>query len=268
MMMIKSTFNIAIILTRPVILIFLSLTCYSQDTLLLTHDRAIGIALDESYTVKSYKKEREAMEYQFDFHKAQFKPRLDFNIFAPDWGESVKRVERPDTLPVYNSIGSMRFGSNLKFTYVLPTGGNFALKSNLYHENIQNVIAQESYQTLNRNQVFSNVSLSFNQPFLTKNELQENLNEAEFRYEKATAQFTRKQMDIVYNVTKGFYRVYQASRQVEIAREKLANSRKTYKIAKLKLNTGRIPENEVLIAEVEMEKNRAQLSKLKKEIRQ
>ena len=262
-MIIKRAFTIAIILVILVILLCLALKSYSQDTLTLTHERAIGIALDESYTVKSYKKERKAMEHQFDFYKAQFKPSLDFNIFAPDWEESVQRVERPDTLPVYNSIGSMRFGSNLEFTYVLPTGGNFALTSNIYQENIQNVIAQENYQTLTRNQAFSNVSLSFNQPFFTKNELQENLNEAEYRYKQASARFTRKQMDIVYSVTKGFYRVYQASRQVEIAREQLKNSRKAYEIAKLKLNTGRIPENEVLIAEVEMEKNRANLSKLK-----
>ena len=258
----KGIFNLMIHLTILAILIIMPTVGSSQDTLLLTHEQAIRIALDESFTIKSYKKEREAMEYQFDFHKAQFKPRLDFNIFAPDWGESVKRVDRPDTLPVYNSIGSMRFGSNLEFTYVLPTGGNFALTSNIYHENIQNVIAQKNYQTLTRNQAFSNVSLSFNQPFFTKNELQENLNEAEYRYKQASARFTRKQMDIVYSVTKGFYRVYQASRQVEIAREQLKNSRKAYEIAKLKLNTGRIPENEVLIAEVEMEKNRANLSKL------
>ncbi len=259
----KGGFKAGIILISMIIGVCKAFTGHSQDTLQLTHRRAVDIALDESYTVKSYKKERKAMEHQFDFYKAQFKPRLDFNIFAPDWEESVKRVDRPDTLPVYNSFGSMQFGSNLKFTYVLPTGGNFELKSNIYHENIQHVIAQENYQTLNRNQAFSNVSLSFNQPFFTKNELQENLNEAEYRYKQASAQFTRKQMDIVYRVTKGFYRVYQASRQVEIAREQLTNSREAYEIAKLKLNTGRIPENEVLIAEVEMEKNRAHLSKLK-----
>ena len=248
------------------ILICLSSVFYGQDTLTLTHEKAISIALNESYTVKSYKKDRKAMERQFDYYKAQFKPRLDFNVFAPDWNESVNRVERPDTLPVYNSIGSMRLGSNLKFTYVIPTGGHLSLTSEIYHENIQNVIAENNYQTLERNQAFSQVSLSFNQPIFTKNELKENLNEAEYQYEKATARFTRKQMDIMYNVSLSFYKLYQASRKVEIAKEQLANSKEAYKIAKLKLSTGRIPEAEVLIAEVEKEKNRGELSRLKNEL--
>jgi outer membrane protein TolC len=46
---------------------------------------------------------------------------------------------------------------------------------------------------------------------------------------------------------------------VEIAREKLKNSEEAYRVAKLKNETGRIPEGDVLIAEVEMSRNRAAL---------
>ncbi|MFX0133234.1 MAG: TolC family protein, partial [Candidatus Hodarchaeota archaeon] len=53
---------------------------------------------------------------------------------------------------------------------------------------------------------------------------------------------------------------YKATREVEIAHEKLKNSEESYLIAKLKAETCRIPEGDVLITEVEMAQNKANLS--------
>ena len=66
-------------------------------------------------------------------------------------------------------------------------------------------------------------------------------------------------MDIIYSVTEGFYRLYYATREVEIARERLVNSEEAYRIAQLKNEAGRIPEGDLLIAELEMSRNRAAL---------
>jgi len=66
-------------------------------------------------------------------------------------------------------------------------------------------------------------------------------------------------MDIIYSVSQGFYFLYRATRELEIAQEKLNNSEEAYRVAKLKNESGRIPEGDVLIAEVEVGQNRAAL---------
>ena len=239
--------------------LFVITSVTAQQVRTLTYEDAIEIALNRSYTVKSYEANLQAMEYSFDYYKAMFKPRIDFSMFAPSLDERVSPIQRPDGLPVYNSTGMMRIGSNLRFTYMLPTGGNFALSSQLYRENLKTVLALQNYTELQTDQAYSSLSLSFDQPIFTTNTLQENLEEARYWYERSSSLFTRGQMDIIYNVTEGFYALFRATREVEIARDKLNNSEEAHRIAKLKYESGRIPEGDVLIAEVEMSQNRASL---------
>lgn len=231
----------------------------AQQARVLTYEDAINIALTRSFTIKSYQARKEARQYNYQYYKALFKPRVDFNMFAPSLNENVSPIERADGLPVYNSTGIMRAGGDLQFTYMLPTGGNFSLNSQLYREDWKTVLALSDYRTLKSKQANSSLSLNFSQPILTANTKKENLSQAEYWYEKSSSEFTRGQMDIIYVVTRGFYTFYRATREVEITREKLTNSEEAYRIAKLKGETGKIPEGDVLIAEIEVSRNKASL---------
>lgn len=233
---------------------------YCQDIKILTYDEAINIALSESYTIKSYMDNQRSAQYSYFYYKAMFKPRLDLNLFMPSWNEQVAAVYQADGLPIFNSSGSIQSGGDLQFTYVLPTGGNFALHSTLYRENLSTTLANQNYEKLSTNQAYSKLGISFDQPIFTKNTLRENLKEAEYQYNISTSSFTRQQMNIVYTVTQGFYGLYKATRVVEISLDKFKNSEDAYRIAKLKAETGRIPEGDLLIAEVAVAQNKAQLS--------
>jgi len=256
----KRLFFTPLIIFSFILQVVLNNTLLGQEVRVLTYDEAIAIALKESYTVKSYREQMVATEHYFNYYKAMFKPKLDFNIDTPSWNENVIDVQRANDLPVYNSYGKMRFGSDLKFTYILPTGGNFALKSQLYREDLKTVLALKNYEQLKNRQAYSSLSLSFNQPIFTRNTLQENLEMAKYSYEKSSSEFTRGQIDIIYRVTESFYALYRATREVEIAQEKLKNSEDAYRIAKLKGESGRIPKGDVLIAEIEVSRNMANLS--------
>ncbi|MDR1344725.1 MAG: TolC family protein [Tannerellaceae bacterium] len=227
--------------------ILASLSGHAQQT--MTIERAISIALNESYTVRSNDEARNAMRYEYLYYKAQFKPRLDLNLYAPSWDEQVSEVPRSNDLPVYNSTSSIRFGGDLRFTYVLPTGGNLALAGNLYHENLRATFEQD-YSTLKRRQAYSQFGLIFDQPVFTKNRLRENLRVAQYQYERSELFFTRTQMDIVYNVTKGFYEVYKAAYEKQINGELLLNAQEALRIARLKFETGNIPEGDLLVTEI------------------
>jgi outer membrane protein TolC len=226
---------------------------------LISYDEAIRIALGESYTVKYYKEEMDATRFSYLYTKAEFKPLLNFNLFTPSWSEELTAISQVDGLPVYNSTGSLQAGGNLSFTYVLPTGGNFAFSSRMYWENYRTALFERDNEELERNQAYSRFALSFNQPIFTANKLKENMTAAELGFRKSTYFFTRVQMDIVYNVTDGFYQVYKLAYEDKINKDRLANSREAYRITKLKQEMGDLPEGEMLIAEITVAQDEARV---------
>jgi len=236
----------------PVLVFWVFFICISkaQDTRKITFDEAISIALGESYTVHYYKEDMEATRYSYLFTKARFKPYLDFDLFAPSWEEDVREIYQSGGLPVYNSTGSLKTGGNMSFKYILPTGGNFDFSSRLYFENYRTALSLQNNEMLYRNHIYSRFMLSFNQPIFTANKLKEDMKVAELSYQRSVCYYTRAQMDIVYNVTSAFYRVYRTAFEHSINQERLLNSKEAYRIAKLKLETGNLPEGELLTAEI------------------
>lgn len=255
----KKEWKYRLMIFLPVCYLLLFSSVDARQAQVLTCEDAINIALNRSFTIKSYQARKEARLHSYQYYKALFKPRIDFNMFAPSLNENVSPIERADGLPVYNSTGIMRAGGDLRFTYMLPTGGNFSLFSRLYREDWKTVLAMSDYKTLRSKQANSSLSVNFSQPILTANKKKEDLSRAEYWYEKSSSEFSRGQMDIIYDVTRGFYAFYRATREVEIAREKLTNSEEAYRIAQLKGETGKIPEGDVLIAEIEVSRNKASL---------
>ncbi len=229
-----------------------------QDTIILSCEDAIRIALGQSYTIKSHELRKQEMHHYYQYNRAMFKPRLDMNLNIPLWNEFVNRIEQPDGLPVYNTYSSMEIGGDMSFKYILPTGGNVALSTNLFRNDLSTLVTSSNTKIYTE-QFYSRFWVSFNQPVFTRNKLRENLNEAEYKYEQAEHFFTRAQMDIVYEVTQGFYGLYQAAMEQEIAREKLENSEESYRVAVLKSESGRIPRADVLSAEVSVSRDRASL---------
>ncbi|MDD2965068.1 MAG: TolC family protein [Bacteroidales bacterium] len=230
-----------------------------QQVRKINYRQAIAIALGGSYPTRYYNEEKEAMRFSYLYNKAQFKPRLDLNLFAPSWDEGVNAVYSADTLPVYNSTSSLRAGGNLGFTVMLPTGGNFSLSSNMYWEKFMLASGGSFSDGLRSIQAYSRFSLSFSQPVFTANALRENLRAAQLEYDKSVCYFNRVQMDIIYNVTNAFYQVYKASFELQINSERLANSKEALRVTRLKQEAGDLPEGEILIAEISVAQDEARL---------
>ena len=231
----------------------------AQEKTVLTIGQAIDIALHGSYTVRSNDENRKAAQFNYLYFQAQFKPRLDWYLDIPSWNERVSEIPQANALPVYNSTSSIKFRSDLRFTYMLPTGGNLALTGNMYHDNISTFF-QQDLSTQKRKLAYSQFGIAFNQPVFTKNLLRENLVRAEYQYKRTELYFTRTQMDIIYNVARGFYEVYRAEYEKQINEERLTNSQEALRIAKLKFETGNISEGDLLITEIEAARNDVFLS--------
>jgi len=228
--------------------------------IILTYDDAINMALSMSYTIKEYENDRLRSRLSYNYYKAMFKPRLDFDLFTPEWKEGVQPIYQPDGLPVYNSTGMLRYGGNLQFTYVLPTGGNMALSSYMYHANEHTTLASDSETRLSNTLFYSRFALSFIQPVFTTNQPKQNLKEAKLMFERTTHAFTRGQMDIIYNVSEGFYSLYRVIRTLEITKEKLKNSIETFRVSKLMAESGRLPEGDLMTAEIAVAQDQINVS--------
>ena len=221
----------------------------------ISYDEAIRIALGESFIVKYYKEDMEATRFSYLFTKANFKPYLNLDVFAPSWNEGLSTIYQADGLPVYNSTGSLQAGGNLNFRYVLPTGGYFAFTSRMYWENYRTTLSELDNRVMKRDQVYSRFALSFDQPVFTANTLKENMKAAELQFLVSTCYFTRTQMDIVYSVTGMFYQVYRLAYEHRINMERLKNSQEALRISKLKQETGNLAEGNLLIAEINAAQN-------------
>ena len=237
------------------VLQFVYTTVVSSQVRTISYDEAIRIALGESFTAQYYREEMESTRYSYLFTKSNFKPLLNFDVFAPSWVEGLSTIYQADGLPVYNSTSALQAGGNLNFRYVLPTGGNFAFSSRMFWENYRTTLSEMENRVMKRDQVYSRFALSFDQPVFTANVLKENMKEAELRYRWSTCYFTRTQMDIIYNVTTSFYQVYRLDFEHRIYQERLRNSHEALRISKLKQETGNLAEGDVLIAEVNAAQN-------------
>jgi outer membrane protein len=238
----------------------LSSMAAAQQPLVLSLEDAIDIALNQSYTVQSHRESRATSRHYFNYYQNRFKPRLDYTVSAPTWRERVTPIPQANGLPVYNSTGLMQVVSDLRFTYTLPTGGDFTLSSQFYREKLKTVLALQDYRKIHSDKAQSSLQLSFSQPIFTRNELQEGLEDARLKLEKIDHSYTRGQYEIIYQVTQSFYGFHRISRVVDIDQVELDNSAEAYRIARLRGEAGRIPEGDVLNAEVEFEAARADLS--------
>ena len=234
-----------------VFLVSLFCTPYASAERLLSLQNAVDIALDEGYEMKSLQLNLiEAEENRFAA-KYRFRTNADLSLDSPSWMEDMREVPVPNGLPVYNSLGTMRYRSQLNITQPLPTDGWLRLRSQVYQSKETNYFA-DTDNTIKRKDFLSSVRIWFNQPLFTYNRLKTGLNRAELNYERSTLVLSRSQLDIVYNVSNSFYLLYNSTRGYEISIETFEQQEKQYETALLKYEAGLIPEVEALQLEVNL----------------
>jgi outer membrane protein TolC len=224
----------------------------------LTLDKAIHIALKESYSAKRLNLDLIRAEQRQVAAKGRFKTNADLRVNAPNWREMVSEIPVPGDLPVFNTTGSVRYQGILDINQPLPTDGVFTLRSMAYHRNVSTYLARFD-QEERRSEMYTSVSLQFQQPLFTYNRLKTGYKIANLNYEQTFHRYKRNQMDIVYQVTQSFFALYRATRQKEIASENVLQQQDLYDLAQKKYNAGLIPEVQALEMEVDLAETKNQL---------
>ena len=218
---------------------------------LLSLEEAIDIALEQGYDMKTLRLQVIEAEENRLAAKYRFRTNADISLNTPNWSENVREVQVPNGLPVYNSLGTMRYQGQLNINQPLPTDGTITLRSQLYQSKESNYFT-ETDETLKRKDFVSSLSLRLSQPLFTYNRLKTGLQRAELNYERTSLNLNRTELNVIYNVSNSFYTLYRLTRSYEIANETMEQQKKTYDLAKLKFEAGLIPEVDALRTEVDL----------------
>ncbi len=217
----------------------------------LTLKDAIDIALEESYDMKSLRLSMVQAEQGLIAAKNSFRTNVRMSFDTPNWSETVSAVRVPNALPVYNSYGSLTYRGGLTVTQPLPTNGSLSLSSRLTRTKETTYLATDDSK-LKRSDFLSSMTLRLTQPLFTINQIQLDLRTAELNFENASRSRTRRQLDIIYNVTESFFNLYRDSRSQEMAKDDVDQQTKTTDVAKKKFEAGLIAEVQYLQMEVDL----------------
>lgn len=106
---------------------------------------------------------------------------------------------------------------------------------------------------------YNNLYLNLNQPLFTYNRLKMDLKELELSYENANISYAMQRLNLERNVTQFFYNVFMAQKNLNIAREELENTQKSYDIIINKVQAGLAAREEQYQAELNLATSKSSL---------
>ena len=233
-------------------------------TLRILQIDAISIALDESYGIQRAEYSLEQSEKNLESFRAGLFSRLDLEFDLPNFINSLSSQFNPLTgKEEFYEIGSTRIEGRLSLNQpIIFTNGNIRVTGTIFGRN------QFGPDIAEGRDYFSNLQIALNQPLFIFNSQAADLERAEINLEKAQRNYTQSELDVIYNVTVGFYALYRAKENVSIAKEKVVQNEESYETAASKLRAGLIAEVEAMQLEVDLASSRNALLDSEREYRE
>lgn len=236
----------------------LSSLLFSQK--ILTLDESISTALGESYSNQSANLNLTSSQKNLEATQLGLRTSVDLEFDLPRYNRSLSSIFDPESSSEkFYDIGSTILESRITFNQpIIFTNGTFSV--------VGSVFGRDQFSGSNpvTRDYYGNVQLRLRQPLFTFNSLSANLERAEINLEKAKRNYTRAQADIIYNVTDGFYNLYQLKRSMEITQERVNQTDTAYNSALNKFKAGLISEVEALQLEVDLISSKNELLNTKR----
>jgi outer membrane protein TolC len=167
------------------------------------------------------------------------------NFTLPQYTETIR--EREDSTGIYFlPLKTLRGTGDLYFSQPLPTDGRIFISTGLLSIN--------DYNSDRRLTTF-NTRIGLSQPlnsFWGYNNIRGELKRARLNYERSNKAYKRAELDMIYEVSSGFYTLLQRQKEAEIAQMNLDRQTEAYEISKNKFDAGLIREVESLQMEVDL----------------
>lgn len=222
---------------------------------ILTLKDAISIALKESYGIKSAEYSLQSSRKSLEAVKLGLRTSINMQFDLPKYSRTLSSQFNPNTgSEEFFEVGYTTLQGQLFFTQPIAlTNGTFSLVGSMWKRN------QFSAQAEIPIDYYSNLSLRLQQPLFTFNSLSAEITRSEINLESAQRNYTKAEKDVIYNVTVGFYKFYQAKKNVEINREREKQNETQYNTALNKFKAGLVAEVEALQLEVDLATSKNEL---------
>ncbi len=231
---------------------------YASDTLSFSLDEAVKLALEHSPSIRQAKYDSIRTAENWTSTRGERYPQIYLNQWVPDWRESINEqllldpnspADSVKYIPTRVPSGDLRWQGQLNVDQKLPWGANLSATSQLYK--------REWYWTeFDEKQYYKEYSwmnrISFEQPIFSGNPVGREQKIGNIDYNMGQINYELQRRNIIYEVTNLFYNLVQAEGALEISRQDLESGRESEELAKRKLNSGLIPEVELLQIQVEL----------------
>jgi outer membrane protein TolC len=232
------------------LLLFIIPAIHAQE--ILTLNKAISVAETGSPDLKRSMLNLEQFQKNLEAQRAALKSRFSLDVSPVGFSRNRRFDNR-----VSQWYTNENFQTNALFRVeqpILLTDGTLSLTNEFgWQSNFSDATDSES-------QVFyNNLYLNFNQPIFTYNRQKLELKELELSFENANISYAIQRLNLERNVTEFFYNVYMAQMNLNIAKEELANTQKSYEIIKNKVEAGLAAREELYQAELNLATSKSTL---------
>lgn len=231
----------------------------------LTLEQSISLSLQQGYAAKNASTQYLASKKNYEAELRRLRSSVTLSVDLPNYSQSLSSQFNPLTqLYEYYQLKTTQVQSSLSINQpVVFTGGTLSIQQILLGRDQMNGLSSGSSP---ERDYFSNSMIQYRQPIFAPNEYRMTEERNTVSLDITRADFTRNQLDIVYNVTAGFYNVYQLARRVDIARTQVTQNEESYATAKNKFDAGLIPEVDALQTEVDLVSSKNDLLNAEREL--
>ncbi|MDR2938581.1 MAG: TolC family protein [Prevotellaceae bacterium] len=225
-------------------LIFILLLCagnsFAQDTIRLTLQDAIHLAVEKSIDAKIAKNQLLAAYWQYRSYRRELLPQLTFSGTLPEYSRSLNMYQNEDGSYKYINSDYNRFNGGLSLTQNIPWTGA-TLSASTSYERLQqyNNSAPLQHKT-------TPVAISLEQPILGFNNFKWLLKTEPLRYSAAQKQAVVDQEEVALTVIGHYFGLLSEEINLEITRQNMSNAQRLYTIAEARHRMGLVPNVELM----------------------
>ncbi len=221
----------------------------------LTLPQSIILALKQGFSSSAVVAKYIAARRNAESSRRRQWTSVSLSLTAPNYSDALTRQFNPLTGTYdYYQLERTDMQSNLVITQPLMfTGGTLTFNQLLLGSRQTTGLGGSTSRI---DDYFSDFNVQLQQPFLTPNLYAMNAKRAEIALAQAETDFLRDQLDLEYQVTDGFFSLYQLVQRLEIVSEQVRQNEESYQTAEHKFTGGLIPEVEVLQSEVDLAASR------------
>lgn len=232
------------------ILLFSAATVNAQE--ILTLDKAFQIAEISSPDLQRSLLNLERSQKNLEAQRAALKSRFSLDVSPVGFSRNRRFDNR-----VSQWYTNENFETNAMFRVqqpILITDGTISLTNQFGWQSSYSDVSDIESQVF-----FNNLYLTYNQPLFTYNSQKLELKELELSYENANLSYVMQRLNMERSVTQYFYNVYMSQMNLNIAREELSNTQKSYEMIKNKVDAGLAALEELYQAELNLSTSKSSL---------